>query len=121
MSDALLNSSLRASPVMFPEQMAALRRRRGLSLRCLARLAGVSHDALGAWERGERLPRLPEMEAALTALGVGPAERLRLIALVPAPRTQRYVRTAERDGWAGAAGPMPGGGICCGPCGGGGG
>ncbi len=93
--------------------MTALRRSRGLSLRRLAQSAGVSHDALGAWERGERLPRLPELEAALAALGVAPAERLRLIALLPVPRALRRARTtdaAETGRWAGAAGPLPGGG-----------
>ncbi len=110
MSDAFLSSGLPVSPVTFPEQMTALRLGRGLSLRRLAQSAGVSHDALGAWERGERLPRLPELEATLMALGVGSAERLRLITLVPAPRAQHHVRTAERGGWAEAAGPMPGAG-----------
>jgi transcriptional regulator with XRE-family HTH domain len=106
--------------------MAAMRCRRGLSVRRLARQAGLSHDAVGAWERGERLPRLPELEAALTALGVEPAERLRLIALVSAPRALRHVRASgavEAVGGVTAvrgvtvavpglskAGPMPGGG-----------
>jgi len=98
-------SSPASSPHSFPERMAALRRSRGLSLRGLARSAGVSHDALGAWERGARLPRLPELEAALTALGVAPAERLRLIALLPAPRARRHVEAA-----AGTTEPLPGGG-----------
>ena len=45
------------------------------------------------------------MEAALTALGVPPAERLCLIALVPAPRALRHARAA-----AGTTGPLPRGG-----------
>ena len=85
--------------------MAALRRRQGLSLRGLAGLAGISHDALGAWERGARLPRLPELEAALTALEVSPAERRRLIALVPAPRARREVSRGSEEPPLGA-GPL---------------
>jgi len=109
MSDVLARPVLASSsvpvPGAFPEQLAALRRQRNLSLRGLARRAGVSHDALGAWERGERLPRLPELEAALTALGVAPAERLRLIALVPAPRARAAAKVGVQP-----IGPMPGGG-----------
>ena len=93
--------------------MTALRRRQNLSLRGLARRAGVSHDAVGAWERGARLPRLPELAAALTALAVGPAERLRLVALVSAPRVLSRVLMAgagEAGGGAGDTGLLPGGG-----------
>lgn len=109
MSDVLVRSAPLSSPAAFSERMAALRRGRGLSLRQLARSAGVSHDVLGAWERGARLPRLPELEAALAALGVSPVERGRLIALVPAPRARRHAHEAA-GAWAEAAGPMPGGG-----------
>jgi len=99
-------------PAGFAENFTALRCRRGLSLRGLGRRAGVSHDSLGAWERGERLPRLPELVAALTALGASPAERLCLITLVPAPRALSHARREEagRGGWASLAGPLPGGG-----------
>lgn len=110
MSDALLIAGLPASPVTFPEQMTALRHRRGFSVRHLARQAGLSHDAVGAWERGERLPHLPELEAALTALGAEPAERCRIIALVPAPRAVRHARETAAGGWSGGVVPMPGGG-----------
>lgn len=96
------------SSAAFAGQMAALRRDQSLSLRGLARRAGISHDALGAWERGERSPRLPELEAVLTALGVKPAERLRLVALVPASRALRHARAAA--GETQIIGPMPGGG-----------
>jgi len=101
-----------SGPAAFPAQMAALRHGRGLSLRRLAGLANVSHDALGAWERGARLPRLPELEAALTALGVVPAERCRLIALLPVPRALRHFRHPEAapDGWGREAGLRPGAG-----------
>ena len=105
-SSSVSSSVSSPAPHLFPEQMAALRRGRGLSLRGLARSAGVSHDALGAWERGARLPRLPELEATLTALGVPPAERGRLIALVPAPRARRHVEAAAEE----VTGPLPGGG-----------
>jgi transcriptional regulator with XRE-family HTH domain len=112
MSDVLVPPGLSFPPTAFSEQMAAMRCRRGLSVRRLARQAGLSHDAVGAWERGERLPRLPELEAALTALGVEPAERLRLIALLPVQRAQRHVRKAmETGGWAQSLGPIPGGGT----------
>ncbi len=117
MSDALVSPGSPSSPIAFPAQMAALRRGQGLSLRQLARSAGLSHDSLGAWERGERFPRLPELEAALTALGVSPGERGRLIALVPAARAVRHACAAHTDVWAEAAGPLPGGGTCCERCG----
>lgn len=109
MPDVLARPGPLFPPSAFSERMAALRWGRGLSLRQLSRSAGVSHDALGAWERGERLPRLPELEAALAALGVSPAERGRLVALVPAPRALSYVRAAA-TGKVQLIGPMPGGG-----------
>lgn len=105
-SDVLTHSAS-LSPT-FPEQMAALRRNQSLSLRGLARHAGISHDALGAWERGERSPRLPELEAVLVALGIPPPERLRLVALLPVPRALRHARAAVEG--IQPIGPMPGGG-----------
>ncbi len=113
MPDIIVSGDPVLCPASFPEQMAALRRRRGFSLRRLALSAGVSHNAIGGWERGKCLPRLPELEATLSALGVAAAERLLLIALVPAPRAGRRIHAAdgaEAGGWGEAAGPLPGGG-----------
>lgn len=88
--------------------LRALRAARGLSLRGLAARAGLAKGTLAYWEGGRFEPRLPELEAALAALGASGPERARAVALVQAPRAARALRAAERDAAEDAdLGPAP--------------
>ena len=57
----------RADPI--GETMKALREKRGYTIRKTAKLSGVSHNALGRWENGQRQPKLTDVEKVLNALG----------------------------------------------------
>jgi transcriptional regulator with XRE-family HTH domain len=74
-------------------QLAELLRRwraqRGVSLSALARHAGIAKGTLSGWEGGLHWPRLPELDAVLTALEVSPTERREALALIGAPRAER--------------------------------
>jgi transcriptional regulator with XRE-family HTH domain/S-adenosylmethionine/arginine decarboxylase-like enzyme len=86
-----------------------LRKTRGWSLTQAAERAGLSRGTLHRWERGKFQPRLPELEAALTALGVTSQQLRQAIALVDAPRAQARVREdVQRFGQLSGLGPMPG-------------
>ena len=65
---------------------------RRLSLGALSLKAGVSKAALSNWERGETRPRIPELEAVLSALGATRAQRLEALAALGAPRALRRLR-----------------------------
>lgn len=69
-----------------------LRQTRRLSVRALARLAGISHTALGSWEQGKHQPYLPELEAVLKALGVTSVQRQEALSRIDAPRAIHQVR-----------------------------
>lgn len=67
---------------------------RGLSLRALAALAGVSKSALAEWEAGRSEPSLPEFDAVLRVYGATGEERDSLLRRMSAPRARRAVRSA---------------------------
>jgi transcriptional regulator with XRE-family HTH domain len=69
-----------------------LRTSRQVALSRLAERAQISRTTLTRWEAGGSQPRLPELEAVLTALGTSAAERERTLALVQAPRAVRRLR-----------------------------
>lgn len=69
-----------------------LRSARQWSVRTLAAQARVSKSALSDWETGKNQPRLPELEAALEALGASAAQRRQCLALLEAPRGVRLLR-----------------------------
>ncbi|MES2459203.1 MAG: helix-turn-helix domain-containing protein [Armatimonadota bacterium] len=73
-------------------QLWKLRTSRNCSLSELARRAGVSKAALSQWESGARSPRIPELEAVLSALNVDTGQRQRLLAAIDAPRGLRRLR-----------------------------
>lgn len=73
-------------------QLWALRTSRNCSLSEVARRAGISKAALSQWESGSRQPRIPELEAVLTALDADSAQRSRLLAAIDAPRALRHLR-----------------------------
>lgn len=69
-----------------------LRTARKWSLGELARQAGISKAAISQWESGYRQPRIPELEAVLSALNADTAQRTRLLAAIEAPRALRQLR-----------------------------
>jgi transcriptional regulator with XRE-family HTH domain len=73
-------------------------------------MAGISHSTLGTWEAGTHLPRLPELEAVLSALGATPAQRRRALALMDATRAARQLRLELATPDADDLGRMPSGG-----------
>lgn len=46
---------------------------RKLTQRALARMLGISHVALGHWERGKSVPSIARIESLASALGVNHA------------------------------------------------
>ena len=74
-----------------------LRTARGLSLRQMARQAGITHPTVGGWEKDAHLPRLPELEAVLKALNVTTRERHKALRLLAAPRAIMHVRQEARQ------------------------
>lgn len=98
---------------MFGELLKQMRRAKGLSLRSLAKRAGIAHSTLSSWERGVYQPRLPELEAALKVLDASSAQRRRALALMDAPRAviRRRAEAGEsRAGFVAAVGTAPCGG-----------
>jgi len=84
-----------------------LRTAGGWSLGQVARRAGLSTAALSRWESGDRLPRLPELEAALQALGASASQSSLALASLDAPRALRRLRAPTETGALGAP-PMAG-------------
>jgi DNA-binding XRE family transcriptional regulator len=76
-------------------QLGRLRRAAGWSLGQLAQRAGVSKATLSQWESGRHLPRMPELEATLTALGTTPAQRALVLVCLEAPRALRHLNTSS--------------------------
>ncbi len=68
----------------------------------VARAAGVSKAALSQWESGARSPRVPELEAALTALQADAAQRALVFAQMKAPRALRHLRRPDDTDGLGA-------------------
>ncbi len=58
-------------------------------MRELSARSGVSKSALSDWETGKKLPRLPELEATLQALGASASKRRQCLTLLEAPRAVR--------------------------------
>jgi transcriptional regulator with XRE-family HTH domain len=86
----------------FGTHLRELRVARGLSLNRLARQAGIGAATLSRWESGAAQPRLPELEAALSALGATTAQKRKALARLDAPRALRRLRqemkqSAERN------------------------
>lgn len=68
------------------EYLRLLRQSRGLSIRCLAQMAGVHPSTLSRWEAGVVRPSLYEFDALMDALGATSVERRRALELIDAPR-----------------------------------
>jgi transcriptional regulator with XRE-family HTH domain len=89
------------------ELLKQWRRERGLSLGGLAARAGVATGTLSGWERGLHLPRLPELDAVLTALTIPPVDRQAALALIDAPRAHRSLARLPSSDAAGLEGDQP--------------
>jgi transcriptional regulator with XRE-family HTH domain len=63
-----------------------------LSVRALAARSGVGRSTLSDWETGRFQPRLPELKAALKALGVSTTEQREALRLMQTPRVIRLAR-----------------------------
>lgn len=90
-----------------------LRQARRVSLSRLAERAQLAKGTLSYWEAGRFQPRMPELEALLTAIEATPAQREQALALINAPRAARSLRGAQRgltsggDGQQSDLGAMP--------------
>ena len=73
--------------------LRALRKQKALSQNALAEKSGVALRTVAYWESGERLPRVPELQAALKGLNAAPEEAAPLLELLTTPRG---IRLAER-------------------------
>lgn len=77
------------------EQLAGLRGARGLSLRELARRAGVAQSSLTRWEQGRFAPRLPELTVVLDALAASAEERTAALRHLDRPRAHAKLAREE--------------------------
>jgi transcriptional regulator with XRE-family HTH domain len=84
-----------ASPL--GELLKAWRTAKGLSLEALFRRSGISGATVSRWETGRTQPRLAELSAVLTALGVSDAQKRQVWTLIEAPRAVQQLRRAEGD------------------------
>src|SRR6185369_7405080 len=63
-------------PMGYLDELAALRKKRGLSQAALAELVGVEQPTIQRWEKGKREPDLDNLKSLATALGVTPGSLL---------------------------------------------
>ena len=77
------------------ELLKELRASRRMSQQAAADAAGVARNTLNRWERGAFQPRLPELNAVLTALDASAGQRRRALERIGAPRAAAQLR--EQD------------------------
>lgn len=65
------------------DQLAALRKKRGLTQAALAEKLGVEQPTIQRWEKGKREPELAQLVALAAALGVEPGSLLAGATIVP--------------------------------------
>lgn len=93
------------------QHLRRLREARKVSARQLALKAGIRSATLSDWETGKRQPRIPELEAVLTALDVTPTEGRHALEMIRAPRAVRQLEAqSARICTTATFGPMPAGG-----------
>lgn len=92
------------------QQLRDWRQAQGLSLRQLADRAQVGKSTLNNWENGAFEPRLPELEATLTALGVSSEEREQALSLMTTRRGMAARQQTRDARFTAEIGQMPGGG-----------
>src|SRR5580700_2505222 len=73
-----------------------LRTDKRISLSQLARSAALAERTLRNWESELYQPRLPELEAVLTALDASEAHQVEALTLIDAPRGVRALRAQPR-------------------------
>lgn len=88
-----------------------MRSARGVSIESLAHRTGIHRATLYRWERGDTIPRVPELSALLAALNATPAQRHTLTNLLPSSRATALLCPAPAHGSAHdaslARGPQP--------------
>lgn len=77
---------------MLGEYLGSLRRSRGVSIRQLASLAGLSPSTLSRWEAERTRPSAYELDALMNALNATASEQYRAWELLDAPRAVRRLR-----------------------------
>ncbi len=91
-----------------------LRQSRRMSLGQLAERAVVAKSTVSRWEAGAYQPRLPELEAVLTALQASPSQRVEAMGRVQAPRAVGRLQgelAGRQPGPAGADAPVEDAGL----------
>lgn len=81
---------------VFAAELRKLRHRSAISRIRLAERAGIALRTLAYWEAGERLPRIPELDAVLKVLEASAAERLHLLSLLNIPRGRQQARSEAK-------------------------
>jgi transcriptional regulator with XRE-family HTH domain len=67
-------NTVNEAPADFAQQLRSLREARGLSIRALAALVGVSKVTIWKWEKGDSVPRTRSLLPLAKALQVTPYE-----------------------------------------------
>ncbi len=80
---------------MFGIYLQQMRRNRGITATQLAERAGISRRSVSRWENGTSLPRIPELNQLLDAIGADAEERVHCMALIPAPRAKKHIRMSQ--------------------------
>jgi transcriptional regulator with XRE-family HTH domain len=76
-----------------------LRVRKDATLEAVSHAAGIAPSTLWRWETGRTCPRLPELDAVLTALGVPHDERVHILHHHPRARARKaLVNAAPHEG-----------------------
>lgn len=78
------------------EFIQKLRAARGMSLRQLAKAAGIAPGTLSYWEAGQVQPRIPELDAVLDALDCSESMRREAYVRINAPRALAKLRDTAR-------------------------
>src|SRR5690349_17706981 len=93
------NATAPARPITgIGETLKVWRTARRLSQRGVAARAGIAWSTVARWEAGKTQPTLPEWEAVLRALAIGPEEGVRSLFLLQAPRALRWLRDGSGSG-----------------------
>ena len=77
--------------------LRALRKQKALSQSALSEKSGLALRTVAYWESGERLPRTPELQAALKSLNAAPEEAAALLDLLTTPRGIRLAETTRTE------------------------
>ena len=80
-------------------KLRELRRKRGLTLRQVARAAGTAESNVAAYERGAKLPNRRTLDRLIAVVKVGAGSAIHSMNLLTVPATAAALRIGLRDGW----------------------